>query len=98
MARLGHLTLRQGRWQDRQVIPAAWVKEITTLVTPVRDLHPGWFSTASGLSRAGSLANAMCSAMKRESRVFIEKRWWRRRDSNLTGVSVQAVFAKLFGK
>jgi CubicO group peptidase (beta-lactamase class C family) len=47
MARLGHLMLRQGRWQDRQLIPAAWVKDITTLVTPVRDLHPGGLGTTA---------------------------------------------------
>jgi CubicO group peptidase (beta-lactamase class C family) len=53
MARLGHLMLRQGRWQDRQVIPAAWVKEITTLVTPVQDLHPGWLSSPAQSRRWG---------------------------------------------
>jgi CubicO group peptidase (beta-lactamase class C family) len=53
MARLGHLMLRQGRWRDRQVIPAAWVKEITTLVTPVRDLHPGWLSSTAQSRRWG---------------------------------------------
>ena len=30
MARFGYLFLRQGRWQDTQVIPAGWVKESTT--------------------------------------------------------------------
>jgi CubicO group peptidase (beta-lactamase class C family) len=53
MARLGHLMLRQGQWRDRQLIPAAWVKEITTLVTPVRELHPGWLSSTAQSRRWG---------------------------------------------
>ncbi|MBR0647327.1 serine hydrolase domain-containing protein [Plastoroseomonas hellenica] len=30
LARFGLLYLRQGRWRDRQVVPAAWVRESTT--------------------------------------------------------------------
>jgi CubicO group peptidase (beta-lactamase class C family) len=30
MARFGHLFLREGRWGDRQVVPANWVKRSTT--------------------------------------------------------------------
>ena len=30
MARFGHLFLREGRWRERQVVPANWVKESTT--------------------------------------------------------------------
>ena len=30
MAKFGQLYLQQGRWQGRQIIPAAWVKEATT--------------------------------------------------------------------
>ncbi|HEY1053139.1 MAG TPA: hypothetical protein VGE39_25385 [Prosthecobacter sp.] len=38
MARFGLLFLRQGRWQEKQIIPAAWVKDS---VTP-------WSSTGAG--------------------------------------------------
>lgn len=53
MARLGHLMLNHGRWRDRQIIPAAWVKELTTLVTPVRDLHPGGLGSTAWSRRWG---------------------------------------------
>ncbi|OCX53387.1 hypothetical protein BEL04_03545 [Mucilaginibacter sp. PPCGB 2223] len=33
MARLGYLMLRNGKWKDKQVIPADWVQKITTEVT-----------------------------------------------------------------
>ena len=38
MARLGYLMLRQGRWNGRQVIPVAWVKRSTSLVTPASEV------------------------------------------------------------
>jgi hypothetical protein len=42
MARLGYLMLRHGRWLDRQLIPADWVKRTTSLVTPRKQLNPAW--------------------------------------------------------
>jgi CubicO group peptidase (beta-lactamase class C family) len=38
MARLGYLMLRQGRWKDRQVIPAAWVARSTSISTPAGEV------------------------------------------------------------
>jgi CubicO group peptidase (beta-lactamase class C family) len=38
MARIGYLMLRLGRWESRQVIPAAWVRRTTALVTPAREI------------------------------------------------------------
>jgi len=38
MARVGYLMLRQGRWNGRQIIPAAWVKRSTSRITPARDV------------------------------------------------------------
>lgn len=38
MARLGYLMLRQGRWNGRQVIPADWVRRITSTVTPAPEV------------------------------------------------------------
>jgi CubicO group peptidase (beta-lactamase class C family) len=38
MARLGYLMLRQGRWNDRQVIPKEWVERSTRLVTPASEV------------------------------------------------------------
>ena len=43
MARLGLLMLDGGRWQDKQVIPSAWVGFLTSLVTPRIDIHPESF-------------------------------------------------------
>ncbi len=34
MARLGLLMLRQGKWRDRQIIPADWVRRSTSVRTP----------------------------------------------------------------
>ncbi|MEA2261461.1 MAG: integrase/recombinase XerD, partial [Acidobacteriaceae bacterium] len=47
MARLGLLMLNQGKWSNKQVIPSDWVRYMTTLVTPFRDINP------SGLRRYG---------------------------------------------
>ncbi len=40
MARLGYLMLRDGRWRDRQIIPADWVKCSTRVVIPISEQHP----------------------------------------------------------
>ena len=40
MARLGHLMLREGKWNDRQVIPAAWVRESTSPVVTSAQMNP----------------------------------------------------------
>jgi CubicO group peptidase (beta-lactamase class C family) len=51
LARFGWLYLNQGRWQDRQVVPAAWVAESTR---PYSDARPGvgygylWWSATEG--------------------------------------------------
>jgi len=40
MARVGQLMLQNGKWDDKQVVPADWIKTITSLVTPVDQLNP----------------------------------------------------------
>lgn len=40
MARVGQLLLQNGKWDGKQVVPADWVKMITSLVTPVEELNP----------------------------------------------------------
>jgi len=40
MARIGYLMLREGRWNDRQVIPRDWVHRSTRLVTPASQMNP----------------------------------------------------------
>ncbi len=40
MARFGLLMLEDGRWRDRQVVPADWVRKITATVTLPRDMNP----------------------------------------------------------
>jgi CubicO group peptidase (beta-lactamase class C family) len=42
MARLGLLMLDRGRWNGKQIIPADWVKFMTTQVTPSSDIHPDY--------------------------------------------------------
>ena len=40
MARLGHLMLRGGRWQARQLVPRPWVSRSTRVVVPPEEFHP----------------------------------------------------------
>jgi CubicO group peptidase (beta-lactamase class C family) len=40
MARLGLLMLRQGKWGDRQLIPADWVSRSTAIRTPRTEMRP----------------------------------------------------------
>jgi CubicO group peptidase (beta-lactamase class C family) len=40
MARIGYLMLRQGRWRDEQIISPAWVRRITSVVTPLDEMNP----------------------------------------------------------
>lgn len=40
MARLGYLMLEDGNWRGQQLIPAAWVKTISSVVTPSAQMHP----------------------------------------------------------
>jgi CubicO group peptidase (beta-lactamase class C family) len=40
MARLGYLMLRDGRWNEKQVIPADWVRESTQAFTRVSEMNP----------------------------------------------------------
>lgn len=53
MARLGHLMLQRGNWRGRQLVPAQWVKEMTTLVTPLRDIHPAPLNSTAWARRWG---------------------------------------------
>ena len=36
MARIGYLMLRNGRWKDKQIIPAEWVRTTTSVVSPYK--------------------------------------------------------------
>ena len=38
MARIGYLMLRNGKWQDQQVIPEAWIKEMLETHTTKREM------------------------------------------------------------
>ena len=40
MARIGYLMLRGGRWGDDQLVPADWVKRISSVVTPLEEMNP----------------------------------------------------------
>lgn len=40
MARIGHLALHRGRWHDEQLVPEAWMKRITGVVTPLEEMNP----------------------------------------------------------
>ncbi len=40
MARIGQLMLQHGQWNSKQVVPADWIKTITSLVTPIMEINP----------------------------------------------------------
>lgn len=40
MARLGYLMLRNGKWNDTQLIPAVWCNQSTVAYTPVDQMNP----------------------------------------------------------
>jgi CubicO group peptidase (beta-lactamase class C family) len=40
LARIGLLMLRGGEWDGRQLVPRDWTRRITSVVTPVREMHP----------------------------------------------------------
>ena len=41
MARLGLLMLHKGSWKGRQIIPADWVEESVSVITPSEEMNPG---------------------------------------------------------
>lgn len=40
MARVGLLMLREGKWNDQQVVSREWTRRITSLVTPLNEMNP----------------------------------------------------------
>lgn len=40
MARIGYLMLRNGKWKDDQVISQKWVKDMVSVVTPLKEMNP----------------------------------------------------------
>ncbi len=40
MARIGYLMLREGRWEDTQVISREWARRISSVVTPLEEMNP----------------------------------------------------------
>lgn len=53
LARIGLLMLRYGVWGDKQLVSPDWVRYLTTLVTPFRDIHPTAFANAGEPERWG---------------------------------------------
>jgi len=53
MARVGLLALRGGRWGDRELVPAEWVKRTTTLVTPFAEMDQAFEDSPPTVGRWG---------------------------------------------
>ncbi len=47
MARIGHLMLREGEWNGRQLVPREWVATITSIVTPLEGMNPASYRRGS---------------------------------------------------
>jgi CubicO group peptidase (beta-lactamase class C family) len=56
MAKIGYLYLRQGQWEDQQVVPAAWVRDSTRQHIVARTLQEGygyqWWVARAGYTMA----------------------------------------------
>ena len=53
MARLGLLMLDKGYWDGKRLIPADWVRTITSTVTPYSDIHPDFLHNDGDPARWG---------------------------------------------
>ena len=53
MARLGLLMLDNGRWNGKQIIPASWIRETTSIVTPYPEIRPDSLRKAEDPARWG---------------------------------------------
>ena len=53
MARVGLLALRSGRWGDRQIVPAGWIRRTTTLVTPFAEMDQTFEDSPPTVGRWG---------------------------------------------
>ncbi|MCY3600714.1 MAG: serine hydrolase [Gemmatimonadetes bacterium] len=40
MARIGHLMLQSGMWEDARILPDGWAERITSVVTPSEEMNP----------------------------------------------------------
>lgn len=40
MARIGQLMLQNGEWDGKQLVPADWIRTITSIVTPMEQINP----------------------------------------------------------
>ena len=53
MARVGLLMMRGGDWNGQQVVPADWVRRISSLVTPLHEMNPPYQRSLSAPGRWG---------------------------------------------
>lgn len=53
LARVGQLMLRNGQWNGRPLVPEAWVRYSTSLITPFARVHPDQLSVGGQSARWG---------------------------------------------
>jgi len=53
MARVGLLALHNGRWADRQIVPAEWMRRTTRLVSPLADMDAAFEDSPPTVGRWG---------------------------------------------
>ena len=42
MARIGYLMLREGRWENDQLVPKDWIRKISGIATPLEEMNPDY--------------------------------------------------------
>ncbi len=79
IAKFGQLYLREGRWQDRQLLPASWIREATTLQTsngssPDSDWQQGYgyqfWRCRHGLYRGDGAFGQFCIVLPEQDAVI----------------------------
>ena len=72
LARIGLVFLNDGRWQSRQVVPAAWVAEATRASQDLnKDYGYLWWNNASGKKWKGAPTDAYAALGRNDNNMYI---------------------------
>jgi CubicO group peptidase (beta-lactamase class C family) len=72
LARLGYLVLRGGRWGDRQLVPAAWLAQMTVPSQPFNRAYGyGWWTNRDGAYLPGLPTDLVAMSGYRANRCYV---------------------------